>query len=205
MSRDPAIDGYDQEAPDLVGRFEAIDPAMVYAPVADLLPAAPTDMLEVGAGTGRDAAWFARRGWRVTAVEPAAGLREAGRALHEGDAIDWIDDRLPGLEATLALGRTFPFVLLTAVWHHLDEDARGAALGPLAALLAPGGRLLLSIRHEPEGSAWHSFAADPDHTVGAAEALGLSLAARRHCQSVSPENRAAGVTWTWLAFDRPRA
>ena len=40
--------------------------------------------LDIGAGSGRDAAALAKRGWDVLAVEPAAGLREKGEAFTAG-------------------------------------------------------------------------------------------------------------------------
>ncbi len=199
-SKSVAIELYEREAVRLADRFEAIDPAAVYAPVRDLLPGVPADMLEIGAGTGRDAAWFARQGHRIVAVEPAEGLREAGRRLHREEAITWLDDRLPDLPGTVALNKTFDLILLTAVWHHLDGAQRAAALAVLSGLLAPEGRLLLSIRHGSIDPARGLFAGNTDQTIADAHMAGLQLVARRECESVQAENRVAGVTWTWLAF-----
>ena len=41
----------------------------------NLLPRPPGRALDVGAGTGRDAAWLARLGFQVVAVEPSGVLR----------------------------------------------------------------------------------------------------------------------------------
>lgn len=114
-------------APTLIARFEAIFPQRMFAPVLNLLPVPPARIADVGAGTGRDAAWFADRGHAVLAVEPVAELREAGRALHSSPRLVWMDDRLPNLATVRTHGR-FDLVTLCAVWHHLDPGARRSPL-----------------------------------------------------------------------------
>ena len=63
---------YDAHAPDLVHRYELIDAANVYGWLSGLLGNAPGTVLDVGAGSGRDAAWFASHGHDVVAVEPSS-------------------------------------------------------------------------------------------------------------------------------------
>lgn len=196
------FDGYAEEAAALIAQFEALSSAEVLAPVADLLPARPSRILEVGAGTGRDAAWLAEKGHRVVAVEPVRALREAGRALHPSPRIVWVDDSLPDLATLRRTGELFDLVLLVAVWQHLRPDRHAAALADLAALTAPGGRLILSLRHGPGASARPCFPAAPEEVVRCAGEVGFSLLAHRDAASVQARNRAAGVTWTWLAFRR---
>jgi SAM-dependent methyltransferase len=88
--------------------------------VLDLVPERPGLVLDVGAGAGRDAAWFAVRGWGVVAVEPAEGMRQEALRRHGGDAtIRWLNDRLPGLEAAHRLGLMFDLIWLSAVWQHV--------------------------------------------------------------------------------------
>ncbi len=133
MSAD-VVDGYAAAAtPELIARYEAIPTERILAPVLDLLPPPPARVLDIGAGTGRDAAWFAARGHDVVAVEPVSALREAGLRLHRSQTIDWRDDRLPQLERTTRTG-PFDLVLLNGVWHHLDDPQRGAAIATLAAI-----------------------------------------------------------------------
>jgi Methyltransferase domain len=51
-----------------------------------------------GAGTGRDAAWLAARGYEVVAVEPSDAMRAEAVRLHPQAPIRWVADALPGLE-----------------------------------------------------------------------------------------------------------
>ena len=61
----------DAHAADLVHRYELIDPTIVYGWLSGLLSDTP-GTLDVGSGSGRDAAWFAVQGHDVVAVEPSS-------------------------------------------------------------------------------------------------------------------------------------
>lgn len=198
--RDEVLRGYAAAAPRLIGSFEALSSEAVLAPVRDLLPSPPARILDIGAGTGRDGGWLRQMGHAVTAAEPVAELREAGAALHP--ALRWIDDCLPHLDAVAALGEGFDLVLLVGVWQHLPRETHPSAVAALAALLDRHGRLILSIRHGPGPRDRPCFRASPDEICAWADAEGLGLLARREAASIQPTNRAAGVTWTWLALER---
>ncbi|MBY0362656.1 MAG: methyltransferase domain-containing protein [Phreatobacter sp.] len=131
-----SIAGYAEEADRLTVQYESIAFEEVHALVLDLMPAAPADVLDIGAGTGRDAAVLAARGFAVTAVEPTAELRAHGERLHADVAIAWLDDSLPDLPVLAAAGERFDLVLLTAVLMHLDAGERTRAMARIAALLA---------------------------------------------------------------------
>lgn len=64
------VSGYDAEARDLAPDYESVSFETVHGDMLDLLPEAPSNVLDVGAGTGRDSAWFAANGYSVVAVEP---------------------------------------------------------------------------------------------------------------------------------------
>jgi hypothetical protein len=80
------------------------------------LPNLPGLVLDVGAGTGRDAVWLAAHGNEIVAVEPSTTMRKERQTRHPDPRIRWITDRLPGLEQTLHLGLSFDLLLLSAVW-----------------------------------------------------------------------------------------
>lgn len=196
------IAGYAADAAELIARYEALSPADLLSPVIDLLPKKGR-VLDLGAGTGRDAAWFAANGLHVLAVEPVAGFRDAGARLHPSSRIDWLDDRLPDLAAVQKRGGAFDLVLLSGVWQHLDRAQRTKAMPVIAKLLASSGILVISVRHGPGAPSRPGFEGNAEEAIGLAEAAGLRLVRRRHIASVQEGNRRAGVTWTWLAFTRP--
>jgi protein-L-isoaspartate O-methyltransferase len=188
------------EAEHLVGRYEAIDPADVHRPVLHLLPTAPSDVLDIGSGTGRDAAWFAGLGHRVVAVEPTEALRAAAMARHPSSRITWLNDSLPDLAALRARGETFDLVMLTAVWMHLDAAQRCAAMPNLASLLRRQGVTIMKIRHGPVPPVRRMFEVSAEETIQLAMIQGLNPIVNVRTESSQEINRAAGVTWTTLAF-----
>lgn len=70
VARISGTENYAEEAPELLKRYESISFADAHAPVLQLIPPAPCRVLDIGAGTGRDAAGFVGLGHSVVAVEP---------------------------------------------------------------------------------------------------------------------------------------
>jgi SAM-dependent methyltransferase len=198
--RSDVIEEYAREAPVLIQSFEEISSADVYAPVARFLPPRPARFLDVGAGTGRDAAWFASQGHSVLAIEPTEALRVAGMRLHTSPQITWLSDALPDLERTLARGETFDRVVVCAVWQHLVQEERARAMPNLARLLGSEGLLIMVLRHEPREPGSPGDASQSEDAKKLAAASGLGLVFAHEGRAIHPSGRAAGVTLTWLAF-----
>ena len=72
-------ENYAKEAPELLKRYESISFADAHRLVMHLIPTAPSRVLDIGAGTGRDAAGFAALGHSV--VEPTNRRRNFAVAL----------------------------------------------------------------------------------------------------------------------------
>jgi SAM-dependent methyltransferase len=103
--------------------------------------------LDVGAGSGRDAAFLADKGLSVVAVEPAEGMRLLARNNNPQPNIHWLDDTLPELQKVFALQIKFDLILLSAVWMHIAPSYRERAFRKLSSLLKPNGKLVISLRH----------------------------------------------------------
>ncbi|WP_158292317.1 methyltransferase domain-containing protein [Paracraurococcus ruber] len=192
---------YDHAAPALADRYESVGFEAVHADALAWLPARPGLVLDIGAGSGRDAAWFAAGGWEVVAAEPAAALRADAQRRHPSPRIRWLDDRLPGLARVRRLGLAFDLLWLSAIWQHLPPEARPAALRGLALLLRPGGRAVITLRHGP---------APADRPMWPVDAAGLARLALDHglaLRAVTPPRPsalgAAGVTWQTALLELP--
>lgn len=76
------LEGYAAVATaDFIAAYEGLSPESIYEHVIDLLPDRSIKIADIGAGTGRDAAWLAAKGHDILAIEPVRELREAGKKL----------------------------------------------------------------------------------------------------------------------------
>lgn len=193
-------EGYAAQADALVPLYEGIAFAQFHAPILHLVPTTPIHVLDIGAGTGRDAAGFAEMGHHVLAVEPTAELRAHGLALHPSPAIEWLDDSLPLLPEVAARGERFGLVMLTAVWFHLDAAQRRLAMPVVAGLVAAGGSLCMTLRHGAVPPGRRMFEVSAAETVALADSQGLTSVL---VMEGLRDNFGRGITWTRLAFTRP--
>jgi SAM-dependent methyltransferase len=189
-------ENYAEEAPDLLQRYESISFADTHRSVTHLIPNDPCHVLDIGAGTGRDAAGFAAMGHRVVAVEPTEELRRGAMALHPSPLIEWLDDSLPELATVLARGEQFYVVMLTAVWMHLDEQQRRRAIANVTALVRQGGVMIMTLRHGPVPPGRRMFEVSAEETIGLAQPAGFRCVLNQEAES----SRQPGITWTRLAF-----
>lgn len=165
------VSGYDIGARALVSEYERISFEQVHAPVLDLLPQSAGCVLDVGAGSGRDAAWFAAQGYEVVAVEPSGELRAAGEGRHVSPGIRWMNDALPALDKVLRSKLTFDLVWLSAVWMHVPPSTRSRAFRKLVSVMSPGGDMMVSLRHG---------VSPPGRPMAPATAAEIEALARRH-------------------------
>jgi SAM-dependent methyltransferase len=190
-------ENYAEEAPELLKRYESISFADHHRSVIHLIPTVPGRVLDIGAGTGRDAAGFVGLGHSVVAIEPTVELRRGAMVLHPSPMIEWVDESLPDLATVRARGEEFDVVMLTAVWMHLDALQRRQAMPNVAALMRNGGVMIMSLRHGPVPPGRRMFEVSAEETIALVQPLGLRCALN---QSAEPSSRQLGVSWTRLAF-----
>ncbi|MEA5446754.1 class I SAM-dependent methyltransferase, partial [Gammaproteobacteria bacterium AB-CW1] len=202
MSGNDPTDWYQRHGKTVAEQYEQLDFAEVHNWLLYLLPKPDGSViLDIGAGSGRDAAWLAERGHEVVAAEPTRALREEGQRRHPHPRIRWIDDRLPGLKATERLGLQFDMILVSAVWMHLPENRRARAFRKLTALLKPGGLLAITLRHGP---------ADPERAMYPVSSEEIERLARAHGAFIEKREIGVpdtggreGIHWDQLAIRLP--
>lgn len=195
--------GYGENTAALFERYESREPAKIHDPWVHLFPKPPARILDIGSGTGRDAAWFASLGHSVLAVEPTDALRLGAARLHPEPEIEWLDDILPDLQHVRARGETFDLILMHAVWMHLTEAERIAGMAVIAGLLAPGGRIAMSLRHGVVPTGRRMFDVSGEETITLATQNGLTNLYNQRAESIQAENRAQHIEWTKLVFEKP--
>jgi SAM-dependent methyltransferase len=201
MPEPPGSGGYREHAAALAQQYESIAFEGVHRSVMHLFPVYSASVLDVGAGSGRDAAALARRGHRVTAVEPTLELRRQGQAIHADVGIAWLDDALPDLRLIRGTGQRFDLVLLTAVWMHLDGDERSRAMASIAALLAPAGKVILSLRHGPVPTGRRMFDVSARETSALGRLHGLTEVHRSGREDMLGRH---DVSWSFLGLQAVR-
>ncbi|WP_433184079.1 class I SAM-dependent methyltransferase [Actinoallomurus sp. CA-150999] len=190
--------GYGEAAEALAEQYESVTFTEVHREVLHLFPSRPSSILDVGAGSGRDAAALAAQGHRVVAAEPTAELRSLGRRIHADQEIEWVDDALPELAVLSVRRHRFDLILLTAVWMHLEEQERGTAMPCLASLLDTGGRVILSLRHGPVPPGRRMFPVTAQETIDLAQTCGLDVV---HLAEREDPHGRPGVSWTYLGLE----
>lgn len=138
------IQFYNDHAPELIEQYESRTFEQVHQFVSTQLPRSG-NALDVGCGSGRDARALAAAGLDVWAVDPSDAMLKYASA--QPSNVTWIKDQLPSLDAITSLGITFDFILLSAVWMHIELDDREKAFRKLCDLMNPGGEMYVLLRH----------------------------------------------------------
>lgn len=203
MTTLPSNAGYAEEAEKCLERYEARRSEDMHADWLHLFPTAPSKILDVGAGTGRDAGWLAGLGHQVIAVEPTEELRVPAQKLHPEPNITWIDDILPELKSVRARNETYDLILMNAVWMHLTEEERELGMEVVSSLMTPGGVWMMSLRHGPVPEGRRMFNVTGEETAKLGAKHGLTCIHNQATESIQPENRARGISWTKIVLQKP--
>jgi SAM-dependent methyltransferase len=191
---------YNHQSEEMAQRYEDLSFEQVHRDILSELPPKGAMVLDVGAGSGRDAAWFATQEYQVVAVEPSIGMRTQAQKYHAESAIHWLDDALPSLSKTHQLGLNYDFILLSAVWMHVLPQQRERAFRKLVTLLRPSGRIAISLRlGEPDLSReMHSVSLQEVYNL--AHAFGLHVIKTVERTDLQGRNN---VQWTTVVLGLP--
>jgi SAM-dependent methyltransferase len=139
---------YDQNCEKYIENYSKLFFSNIHRQFVKFLPNnRGAETLDVGCGSGRDALSLARRGYNVTAVDPSTAMLSHARSHNFHSRIDWINDSLPDLETIK--DRKFEFILVSAVWMHIDPLYRNRSIERLSSLLVEGGYLAVTLRIAP--------------------------------------------------------
>ncbi|MFE9203248.1 class I SAM-dependent methyltransferase [Micromonospora sp. NPDC007230] len=100
----------------------------------------PGSALDLAAGEGRNAAWLAERGWRITAVDFSPVAVERGRELaaRRGVAVEW---RVADVTTYRPVPGSYDLVLIS--YLHLPAEDLARVLDAARQSLRPGGTLVV--------------------------------------------------------------
>jgi SAM-dependent methyltransferase len=138
--------------------YDALDPDRsdldAYAALVDELGA--TSILDIGCGTGTLACLLARRGKRVTGIDPAAASLDVARRKPGAERVRWLEG-----DATALPPLRVDLVTMTGnvAQVFLTDDEWASALRAARAALRPGGLLVFEVR-DPGREAWREWTRD---------------------------------------------
>ena len=204
MAEVDGVCGYSEVASRFCELSESIDFREIHECIIHLLPTPEAMFLDVGAGSGRDAADLAAMGHNVVAVEPLGRFLADARERHPSSRIRWVSDSLPSLRELPPEPCQFDFVLCHAVWQHLSKADRTEAMARVAMLLKPNCVFALGLRHGSPGVGTHCFPAGVAETIALAATANLAVELRLDDQPSALPNK-TDVTWTRLAFRKRTA
>lgn len=199
MQQHPSLAGYAPNAAKLVQEYESRPFETVFTGFLHVFPTVPSRILDIGAGSGRNAAALARKGHHVVAVEPVKEMREAGMRLHADVPLTWVDDMLPSLASLREGPHAGPYdcVLLAAVMMHFTAEEREAIMGAVAPLLRGGGRLIVTFRHGPVPEGRRMFEVSLEEAAALGERHGFTLTDSREHEDHAGR---PGVSWTMVCM-----
>lgn len=139
---DITITYYITHGKDRIRRYESADVSALQSRLADSFPPGAR-LLELGCGSGRDAAFMLKNGFDVTASDGVREMIDGAAACHPDLAGRLVCIRLPR-DLTPALG-CYDGVYAVATLMHLTRPAIQEVLAGIRQILAPGGRLFFSV------------------------------------------------------------
>ncbi len=192
-----AVAWYDAHADELADDYEGLDAATTHPELFALLRGMKSAaVLDIGAGTGRDAVALAALGHRVTAVEPSSKMLRLAKALHPGSGVFWVSDALPTL---VKISATYDVVLLSAVWMHVPPADRPAALSRIVDLTSPGGSVFVTLRLGPGNVDRSMWSVNAEELIRLATARGMTTSDLGKRPDLL---RRDGVSWQTVRLSR---
>jgi SAM-dependent methyltransferase len=199
---------YDRRAREMCLRYEAAEMPDLHARLVSILPPPGTAVLEIGCGSGRDAAFLQSCGYVVTGVDASAAMVAEAVRIHPELTGRLSSAAFPLPRHSPLLRRTFDAVVSVALFMHVPDVDLGPAAAQIRTLLRPGGILFVDVSRDRQGlvngrdPAGRLFRErDPEEYRQLFEREGFVLADRH--ESGDSLSR-PGLRWVSLALRAPR-
>ena len=163
---------YQRNKDSLIKQYDSVSFESVHKDWLEYIPSKGA-VLDIGAGSGRDARYLSRLGLKVFAAEPALSLLISARENSVDHDIIWFQDKLPALSEAKTLGTKFELILLSAVWMHLSPEQRILSMQSMSSLLNAGGKLVITLRHGEFSDGRSTFPLSAEEVIELAKDNGL--------------------------------
>lgn len=140
------IEYYNQNAEELCALYDGLNFEQVHHEWLEYIPKKGA-VLDIGAGSGRDARYFASKSLSTYAVEPAEELLDQAKSNSKSYKVNWIQDQLPTLSCIFSLDMQYDLILLSAIWMHLTPQERKESMVSISNLLSTSGIVVITLRY----------------------------------------------------------
>ncbi len=195
----PTIQYYDDHAGRLAARYATADVSAMHHMLERWLPTEGT-ILEIGCGAGRESAWMAARGLKVTATDASAAMLTEAKKQPDAGRISFSQETFPLEPTSPLLKERFDAIVCIAVLMHVPDKDLFDVLFHMRGLLNPGGRVIVSFcsNREPDAADARLFVnRQPEEYQLLFERIGFSFRYRQD----SPDGLGRSMAWTTLIFD----
>jgi SAM-dependent methyltransferase len=195
---------YDARCREISARYESADMSRLHTVLLRYLPPKGASVLELGCGSGRDAAFLLANGYEVTAVDASAGMVAEATRIHPelSGRVSCAAIPFPG-DSPLLL-RTFDAVVSIGMLMHIPDAGLSDTVLQIRRLLRPGGVLFVDVsvgrtglRNERNGTGKLFRERPPEELRLLFERHGFTFIAR--CESPDAFARPA-LRWVSLVF-----
>lgn len=145
------VDRYDSGARAFSERYESVDMSQLYTLLDRYLPPPGSSVLELGCGSGRDAAFLLSRGYDVMAVDASVAMIAEATQLHPELDGRVVHAAVPLPEGSPLLSRTFHAVFSNAMLMHVPDEGLRRTARQIRRLLRHDGVLVISVSVGREG------------------------------------------------------
>jgi SAM-dependent methyltransferase len=139
---DKNIEFYNENIHKCINQYENLTFQQVHGETEDHIKE-DARVLDIGCGTGRDAFYLASTGRKVVAIDPSSEMLDYSLKNNNHENIQYLESKLPKLEGVKG---KFDFVMLSAVWMHLDKDTQKKSLKKIKKHLNKDAKIMILLR-----------------------------------------------------------
>jgi SAM-dependent methyltransferase len=140
----PNIDFYNDNIEKCINQYESLTFQDVHGDAVENEIKSDARVLDIGCGTGRDAYHLASTGRKVVAIDPSSEMISYAIKNNSHENIEYLKSELPTLNN---VNGKFDFVLMSAVWMHLEPDVQKESLKLLKNMLKNNGKMMILLRN----------------------------------------------------------